>query len=415
VNSGDSQSAALSEFAQAHGLTIDTDAELPAEGGLLGKDELKLHGAATGSLPGGEPGTLCHLSYTYRSNDATHTSKRTAAVLRVPESIGFAPYLAAGGTGGLGLSVKSVELAGGGSVRADEGIDAAWLAELLSPAFTEWIHRSSDDFEWELANGVLCVSRDGYLTAESDLARLCTDAAVIARTVREECLEEVDSGQATRSAAKAKKPKPQDQLVNSILAKTTFGHPPTDVASSRAQFREVVVHHPSTYLISVFTTLAWMVGINIIGGGVYGLLLNLPNPGRAVLIYQAVLFVVVGFFVLRRQINGTSQKLATEGFWQQYANTRGLAFEDPSSFAATHAKANLPGNPVRVMTGAFDGIPASLMVTGDGFKRGDSIALVSGEAGPTATAEFDVSAPGASAKALDEYAATLALDLKTRP
>jgi hypothetical protein len=67
------------------------------------------------------------------------------------------------------------------------------------------------------------------------------------------------------------------------------------------------------------------------------------------------------------------------------------------------------------MTGSFDGIPGSLLVTGDGFTRGDSIALVAGSAGPTATAEFDVSAPGASAKALDDYAAELVMDLRTRP
>ena len=48
------------------------------------------------------------------------------------------------------------------------------------------------------------------------------------------------------------------------------------------------------------------------------------------------------------------------------------------------------------------------MVTGDGFKRGDSIALVAGPTGPVASADFDVSAPGASAKALDAYAARLA-------
>jgi hypothetical protein len=155
--------------------------------------------------------------------------------------------------------------------------------------------------------------------------------------------------------------------------------------------------------------------VNIIGGGIYGLLLNFSNPGLAVLIYQVILFVIIGFFVLRSQINGTSQQLAAEGFWQQYAKQRGLRFEDPATFAATHAKAELPGNPVRVMTGTFDGIPGSLLVTGEGSKRGDSIVLVAGESGPTATAEFDVSAPGPSAKALDQYAADLVLDLKTRP
>ena len=72
-----------------------------------------------------------------------------------------------------------------------------------------------------------------------------------------------------------------------------------------------------------------MVAVNVIGGGIYGLLLNLPNPGQAVLIYQAFLFVVIGFFVLRSRINGTSKKLAAEGFWQQYARARGLASRGP--------------------------------------------------------------------------------------
>ena len=404
----------LAEFARAHGLAFADRAELPGKGGLLSEDDLRQDGAATGELAPGEPGTLCRLTYTYRSDDTTHTVKRTAAVLRVPESIGFAPYLGARERLALTAGSKQVELDGGGRLLAAEGVNDAWLTELFSPAFTQWLTRNPEDFAWELADGVLCVSRAEHLSKESELSTLCADAAHIAATVREECLEEVESGGAQRTAA-TKKLKPQDQLVNSILARTTFDTPPADVAASRTQFRELVVRHPSTYFISFFTTLAWMIGINIIGGGIYGLLLNLPNPGLAVLVYQAILFVIVGYLVLRRQINGTSEKLAAEGFWQQYAKTRGLRFEDPSQFAATHAKAELPGNPVRVMTGTFDGVNGSLLVTGDGFTRGDSIALVAGPTGPTATAEFDVSAPGASATALDRYAADLVLDLKTRP
>jgi hypothetical protein len=416
VSAGAKDDDPLAGFARAHGLQFAERAELPAKGGLLSEGGLEQEGAATGNLAPGAPGTLCRLTYTYRSDDATHTVKRTAAVLRIPESIGFAPYLGGSDRLRLGIETKPVKLdGGGGSVRAAEGVNDEWLTELFSPAFTQWLNRNPDDFAWELADGVLCVSRDGYLSEESELASLCADAARIAATVREECLEEVESGAASRTAARTGRLKPQDQLVNSILAKTTFAQPPADVASSRAQFRELVVHHPSTYVISFFKTLVLILVINVIGGGIYGLLLNLPNPGRAVLIYQAVLFVIVGYFVLRSQINGVSEKLAAEGFWQQYAKTRGLRFEDPSSFAATHAKADLPGNPIRVMTGTFDGVPGSLLITGDGFTRGDSIALVGGEAGPTATAEFDVSAPGASAKALDQYAADLVLDLKTRP
>jgi hypothetical protein len=404
----------LAEFARAHGLAYAGSAELPAKGHLLSEDDLRQDGAATGDLAGGEPGTLAWLTYTYRSDDTTHTVKRTAAVLRVPESIGFAPYLGAAGLGVV-LEMKKVDLDGGGSVVAAKGVNDGWLTELFSPAFTAWLARNPDDFQWELSDGVLCVSRDGYRTKESELAALCTDAAHIATTIRDECLEEVESGEARRTAAAEKEPTGRDKVVAAVLARTTFDHPPADVEATRAQFREQVVKIPGTYLSAFFKTLLWMVGVNIIGGGLYGLLLNLPNPGMAVLVYQAILFVVIGFFVLRSQINGTAKQLATEGFWQQYAKARGLRFEEPSEFAATHAKAELPGTPLRVMTGTFDGVPGSLMVTGDGLKRGDSIALVAGESGPTATAEFDVSAPGPSAQALDQYAADLVLDLKTRP
>ena len=414
MSATDVERGGLADFAKAHGLGPADTSKLPTDGGLLGHNDLRVGAAVAGALPGGEPGALCHLTYTFRSDDTTHTVERTAAVLRVPESIGFAPYLGSTAVtgGGIGAPVGFRELDGGAKVRVAEGVNDAWLAELFSPAFSEWLARSPDDFDWELANGVLCASRRGHLTTEADLARLCSDAAHIATTIREECLEEVDTGEAKRSAAKTPKAKRQDVLVNSILARTTFDHPPADVSSARPQFRHVVTSHPGTYLTALFRTLLWMIAVNVIGGGIYGLLLNLPNPGRAVLIYQAFLFVVIGFFVLRSQINGTSEKLAAEGFWQQYARERSLTSEDPSTFAATHAKANLPGTPKRVLTGVFAGVPGSLMVTGDGLKRGDSIALVGGETGPIATADLDFSAPGASAAALDAYAEQLAGQLR---
>ena len=414
MSATDVERGGLAEFAKAHGLGPADTSKLPTDGGLLGHNDLRVGAAVAGALPGGEPGALCHLTYTYRSDDTTHTVERTAAILRVPESIGFAPYLGSTALtgGGIGVAAGFRELDGGAKVRVAEGVNDAWLTELFSPAFSEWLARSPDDFDWELANGVLCASRRGHLITEADLVQLCSDAAHIATTIREECLEEVDSGEAKRSAAKTPKAKRQDVLVNSILERTTFDHPPADVSSSRPQFRHVVTRHPATYLNALFRTVLWVIGVNVIGGGIYGLLLNLPNPGQAVLIYQAFLFVVIGFFVLRSQINGTSEKLAAEGFWQQYARERSLTSEDPSTFAATHAKANLPGAPKRVLTGVFAGVPGSLMVTGDGLKRGDSIALVGGETGPIATADLDFSAPGASAAALDAYAEQLAGQLR---
>ena len=414
MTAGDPKRAPLAEYAEAHGLAYAERAELPANGRLLTEHDLTQHGAATGVLPGGERGTVCHLSYTVRSDDQTRTERRTVAIVRVPESIGFAPYLGNAAGGVVGRSTRSVDLDGGGRLIADEGIDRAWLAELLSPAFSHWLQRSPDDFTWELADGVLSVARAGHLTSEQALNELCGDASRIAITIREECLEEVEAGSAARSAADPAEPDADTRLARAILDRTTFADPPADVVEARPQFRDLVVRHPSTYFVALFMTLAWMLGVNVIGAGIFGLLLNLPNPGLSVLVFELCLFAVIGFLCLRSQINGVSAKLASEGFWREYARTRDLRFVDPRAFAAAHAKAGLPGAPVRVMTGTFAGAEGALMITGDGLKRGDFIALVGGSDGPVASTEFDVSAPGASAKALDAYTEDLVAQLRAR-
>jgi hypothetical protein len=407
-------SSGFEEFAKAHGLKPDPKAKLPPAGGLLSKADLRVDAAATGTLPGDEPGTLCQLTYTYRSDDTTHTERRTAAVLHVPESIGFAPYLAETGAAMRGMAeIKSrtPKLESDLNLRVAEGVDDGWLSELFSPALTEWVLRSPDDFEWELANGVLVASREGHRSDESELTRLCEDAAHLAAAIREESLEEVDTGEAARTAAQPKRD-PQQALVEQMLPLVRFDHPPADVAASRAPFRSLVLRHPSTYLISIWMTLVWSLVVNVVGGGIFGLLLNLPDPGKSVLVFEICVVSIVGYFVFRHEVNDRSGLLSVEAFWREYAKARELTSEDPAVFAATHAKAELPGSPTRVLTGAFDGVSGSLMVTGDGLKRGDSIALVGGLSGPTASTDFDVSAPGPSAKALDAYAAKLAEDVK---
>ncbi len=407
--------SAFAEFAEAHGLELEAKPELPPYGALLTRDKLEIGAAASGELPGGEPGTLCHLTYTYTSNDTTHTARRTAAVIRVPESIGFAPYLAtrsAAMRGAASLDTRGAELGKDLDLRVAEGVDDGWLNELFSPALREWVLRSPDDFEWELAEGVLTVSRDQHLSKESELTGLCEDASHLADALREESLAEVDSGAAAITAAKPKRDANQI-LIDSLLPLVSFERPPADVAEARPRFRQLVIRHPSTYFIALFMTIVWMLVVNVVGGGIFGLLLNLPDPGQAVLIFELSLLAIVGFLTFRHEINDRSQKLANEAFWREYARARGLRVDDPSVFAATHAKANLPGSPVRVLNGRFDAVEGALMVTGDGFKRGDSIALVAGPTGPVASADFDVSAPGASAKALDAYATRLAGELRS--
>jgi hypothetical protein len=401
----------LQEYAKAHGLDYAKRIDLPKSGGLLEEDDLAVQGAAAGLISGQERGALCYLHYTYRSDDHTHEVDRTAAVVRVPESIGFVPYLSAGSF--IARSAKAYKLDSGNSVRVAEGTNAEWLAEVFSPAFTEWLSRNPAGMDWELCDGVLTVSRDGHIADETQLQALCDDTARIAATVREQCLQEVETGEAKRTAAKpTSNRKVGAKLSDAILARTTFDNPPADVQSARPQFRHLLVRHPSVYFNSLWITLLIMVGVNIIAGGLYGLLLNLGNPGQAVIIYQVILFLIIFPLVLRSQINGMSSDLATNGFWSEYIRTHHLSDEDPSSFAATHAKANLPGAPIRVLTGDLGGVQGSLMITGDGSERGDVIALVAGETGPVASAPFDVSAPGISTTALDSYTKRLAEEIR---
>ncbi len=322
---------ALRAFAKEHGLVYAEQIDLPRSGGLLGEDALSIKGAVAGIISGAERGALCHVHYTEHSNDTTYDRERTVAVLRVPESIGFAPYLGTVGFGSGMHPTKTVALDGGGSVRVADGVNDSWLRELLSPAFTQWLARSPDDFHWELIDGVLCASLPGHILDHDRLKTLCDDAAQIAGRIREECLEEVELGEAKRTAAKsAKRESATDKLAAAILEGTTFATAPADVGSSRPQFRDHLIRHPSTYVISVWITLLIMLGINIIGAGIYGLLLTVGDPGRAVIVYQLMLFVVIFPLVLRGRVNGLSERLSTLGFWREWARERHLTEEEPT-------------------------------------------------------------------------------------
>ena len=417
MNEGDAGSGAIAKFAERRRLSYSQRAEIPRNGALLCEDDLEVHGAASGELPGGEPGTLAYLSYTYRSGDSTRTARLTAVVLSVPESIGFVPYLAAttgGLAGGLpaGVQTHSLDIGEDVSVRVDSGASDDWLRELFSPALTDWLARSPEGFAVELADGVLRVSRDGYLTSAADLERLCEDAAHLAKALRAESVEEVETGGAKRSAAKLKPPDAVEAAaLQRLIGEVDFEQPPADVAAAQIAYRDAVVRRPSTYLGGLLRGIAWTLAINVIGGGIYGLLLNLPNPLTWVIVFQVLVLVSATLLSTRGLISRRSAAAATEVFFREYARSRDLEFEDPLSFAAIHAKAELPGKPDRVLTGRFDGVNGSLVLVGDGLKRGDRIALVAGPSGPTAAADFEVSPPGVSARALDDYAKRLADEL----
>src|SRR6266516_3644323 len=195
----------LEAFAAANGLPFAPSASLPSDGHLLGSGG-KVEGAVEGGLPGGLDGTIAYYVYTTSSSDSDgHTSTQhhrfTILVTRLPESIGFAPYLSYGGRGssiGVDLSqgIQQLKLLEGDAFKgahlyAYDGSSKSWLAQLFSPALIDWLARSDDGFGFELSGGVLCAARDGYLTGSDDVESLCSDAAHVAEAIRKESVEGV--------------------------------------------------------------------------------------------------------------------------------------------------------------------------------------------------------------------------------
>jgi hypothetical protein len=403
----------LAGFAEAEGLAAGSGGDLPRIGSLLERGDLRLEGAAHGTLPGGREGVVAHTVYTTRSDDTTTTHRHTAVVVRVPESMGYAPFLQMGRANGVIAGAKTVEPVPGVSVRADPGVDEGWLRELFSPAFCEWLQRSPGDFGAELRDGVLTVFRAEHLSETGPLRSLCTDAAKIADAVRDEAIEEVEAGGG--AVAKAAAPGRDERLAAALIPKLEVRAPPAHVEAELAKGRQIAARSGDVIGSVVRTTLLWMLGVNVIGGGIYGLLLNLPNPKLAVLIYQGILLAIITPLVFRSRTSKVAKRASEEAFYIGYAESHHLKEVDPLRFSAEYAEAGLPAKPVRVFEGLFGGTGGHLMLTGDGRTRGDQIALVRGPKGPTATTELNVSAPGVSEAALDGFVETLLLDLETQP
>ncbi len=410
------EAGSLQAFAETHGLTPGSAGDLPRTGSLLTRGDLRLEGAAGGDLPGGRLGVIAHTVYTTRSDDTTTTHRHTAVITRLPESIGYAPYLLIGSGFGLTAAAvrgRPVDAAPDVRVIADDGIDEGWLRELFSPAFAEWLQRSPGDFGAELADGVLVVIRESHLTDAGKLEGLCADAGRVAGEISEESIEEAATGGG--SVAKGPPPSREQRLASVLIAELERSSPPAHVESDLADASRLAKRSPAVFASTLRSTLLWMLGINIIGGGIYGLLLNLPDPLMAVLVYQVILAVVVGTLVFRSRTKQVAARASEDAFYIEYAKARGLREVEPLRFAAEHAEANLPAKPVRVFAGSFGGVPGHLMLTGDGRERGQQIALVRGPRGPIATTELNVSAPGISVAALDGFVETLVLDLETAP
>ena len=424
--------SSLTKFAELHGLAFAPGADLPAQGNTLTRDGGKAEGTARGTLPGGIEGVLAHFTYVYTWNDSDnrtqHETRRfTLVVTRIPESIGFIPYLGfaksgsqlspnAGGEDMAPIEMDSIKALKGASAYAYKGTSERWLAQLLSPAMVEWLTRCDEDFGFELANGVLCAGRAEHLGDARELEAVCSDAAHLATAIREESLEEVGTGGESEAA---KDPDAADPKVEAALAAVPLDSSPADMTAARPTFAAHLRRSSSTVLAALRTGLIFTLLLNVPSIAIPILLID-SGLYLALALFEVALIGLIASFSFRRRVRAGAEQLAAEAFYRAYAAERELKLEEPLQFAAVHAEAKLPFKPDRVLAGPLPGGTAgSLVLAGDGSKRSDRIAVVAGPKGPIAEAELQAEAPGISAKLLDGYrerlSKELAEDLATRP
>lgn len=418
----------IAGFAAANGLAFAPRVELPAQGSTLTRPGGKVEAAASGALPGGIEGILAHFTYTYSYTDSdnhtqTEVRRFTLVVTRVPESIGFLPYLGfagraskfdprAGGEDMAPIDLGDREGFKGARAYAYAGASESWLAQLLSPALAEWLARSDENFGFELANGVLCSGRDGYLNDAATLKTVCEDAAHLAGALREESLEEVGSDGGKSDAARD--PDANDPQLEAALARVQTGSP-DDTLAARGAFTGYLLRSPATIGGALRFAVALTLVLNVPG---VALPITLISEQQYALLaaIEIALIALIFFFSFRSRIRKNSVRYAAEAFYRAYAKDRKLRLEEPLAFAAAHAEAKLPFKPDRVFTGTLPGgTDGSLIIGGDGSKRSDRIAIVAGSSGPVAEAELQSDKPVLSSEDLDIYAELLGGEITALP
>lgn len=315
----------LAKFAEGHALAFAERADLPKQGDLPSR-EGTVEGAATGALPGGAQGTLAHFTYTFTWTDSdndTHHEVRpfTVVVTQVPESIGFMPYLGFSGSGsklsgvaGPLEEMRKLDLGNDQGLKhtnayAFKGASENWTAQLLSPALVDWLARSAEDFGFELANGVLCVARNGYLNEPAELETLCGDAAHVATAIREESLEDTATGGAEADAAKD--PDAADPKMEAALAKVAVKSPAN--VAAKGEFAGFLRGSPSTFFGALKSGVLLTLILNIPGIAI-PILLVIANSYVLLAVIEAILSALITFLTFRRRVGADSQKYAAEAF-----------------------------------------------------------------------------------------------------
>ena len=165
----------------------------------------------SGLLPGGLQGTLGHYTYYVRrqsgqGQSTTTPYPHTVVLVQLPETTAFvSKLLVQDGRGLGGVNIFGLDFSGDEkvvlesaainerySIRTASGQDQAWLRELFTPKFIDWLAtRPMDEFSFELVDGLLCVSVGKRLDRSDQLNWLCGAATYVAGRIRGEVGEEM--------------------------------------------------------------------------------------------------------------------------------------------------------------------------------------------------------------------------------
>jgi hypothetical protein len=196
-------------YAQQRGLTVSDGAgeALPPATPLLRMgDAPEVPQILRGDLGDGTEGTLALYGFRDR-HDHARSYKLTVAIIELPESTTRVSRLYGYDKGGTATAAAGPEIvplylknqrvtleSDALGKRYDflvaKDQDQNWIRRLFSPRFVVWLAEALPArFAFELEDGVLCCSVDGYAKGSEDLDRLREAAVEIAKRIREELAE----------------------------------------------------------------------------------------------------------------------------------------------------------------------------------------------------------------------------------
>jgi hypothetical protein len=336
----------IERYARAHGIAYEREGTLPEATPLLCRGDRRFATeVATGELPGGLDGTLARYTYVVTEDGDERRHHFTVVVTRVPESVGFVPFLlcrhrrrsrASDDPHGGGYSnTRMLELESAAvqehyRIETSDEQDQIWLRELFAPSFVAWLAaRAPEQLSFELVEGVLCVYVPWHGDEPSALDRLVEASTHVTERLRGEALEEEGRAAAAITAPAAKRAARLRERLDTVQWQTA---PPDAKTASRA-YLPIAAREPGPWAKSL------LVGA-VVSAGVFARTLQDGAGDVALAVGLGVVALVIAALGLIRQ---GAARYGQEAFVREYARSRGLALEDGRRFHARNVRLPLPG------------------------------------------------------------------------